>query len=168
MSSAPENFRVYHGAYGLCRDPAGHLLLARVASGIDKGRWTLPGGGIEWAEHPETTVRRELEEETGITDIRSAHVTAIFSHTYLKSEDRPYDSVHHIGIIYALKLGHFELRNEYQGTTDHCRWFTECQVRQLPLVPLSEFAVDVVWPHTLLGEHADPGRTEETSHAPIK
>ena len=110
MPSAPENARVYHGAYGLCRNPSGHLLLVRIASGIDKGRWTLPGGGIEWGEHPEETVRREMQEETGITDIRNAHVTAIFSHTYLRSEDRPYDSVHYIGIIYDLTLG--QLRNQ--------------------------------------------------------
>ena len=156
MSSAPENFRVYHGAYGVCRNPSGHLLLARMASGIDKGRWTLPGGCIEWGEHPEAAIRREMEEETGITDIRSVHVTAIYSRTYLRSEDRPYDSVHYIGIIYDLTLGDFELRDEHNGTTDHCRWFTESQVRQLPLVPLGEFAVDLVWPHASLREHADP------------
>jgi 8-oxo-dGTP diphosphatase len=155
MSSAPEKLRVYHGAYGVCRNPSGHLLLARIAGGIDKGRWTLPGGGIEWGEHPEATVRREMEEETGITDIRSAHVIAIFSRTYLRSEDRPHDSVHYIGIIYDLTLGYFELRDEHNRTTDHCRWFTESQVRQVPLVPLGEFAVDVVWPHASLSEHVD-------------
>lgn len=147
MLSTPENYHVYHGAYGLCRNPSGHLLLARISSGIDQGRWTLPGGGIEWGEHPDAAVRRELEEETGITDIRSAHVTAIYSRTYLGSEERPYNSVHYIGIIYDLTLGHFELRDEYNGTTDHCQWFTESQVRQLPLVSLCEFAVDIVWPN---------------------
>ena len=146
MPSAPENARVYHGAYGLCRNPSGSLLLVRIAGGIDKGRWTLPGGGIEWGEHPEETVRREMQEETGITDIQSAHVAAIFSHTYLRSEDCPYDPVHYIGIIYDLTLGQFELVDEHNGTTDHCQWFSESQIRELPLVPLSEFAVSLVWP----------------------
>ena len=150
MSSTPDNPRVYHGAYGLCRNPSGHLLLVRMSRGIDTGRWTLPGGGIKWGEHPEAAVRRELEEETGITAIQSAQVTAIFSHTYLRSEDHPYDPVHYIGIIYDLTLGHFELRDEHNGTTDHCRWFAERQVRQLSLVPLAEFALDVVWPHASL------------------
>ena len=146
MPSVPENARVYHGAYGLCRNPSGCLLLVRIASGIDKERWTLPGGGIEWGEHPEVTVRREMQEETGITDIQSAHVAAIFSHTYIKSEDRPFGSVHHIGIIYDLTLGHFELRDEQNGTSDHSQWVSESQVRELPLVPLSEFVVSLVWP----------------------
>ena len=156
MSAAPENSRVYHGAYGLCRNPSGDLLLVRIAGGIDKGRWTLPGGGIEWGEHPEATVRRELEEETGITDIQSAHVTAIFSHTYLRSEERPTDPLHYIGILYDVRLEHFELRDEEHGTSDRCRWFSEHQVRQLALVPLGEFGVDVVWPDSPPSAQIDP------------
>lgn len=155
MSSVTDLPRVYNGAYGLCRNPAGQLLLVRIASGVDQGRWTLPGGGVEWGEHPDETVLRELEEETGITDIQSAQVTAIFSHTYLRSEDRPYDSVHYIGIIYDLALGQFELRDERHGTTDHCQWFDKHQVRLLPLVPLAKYAVDVVWPHSALNHHVD-------------
>lgn len=146
MSSAPDNPRVYNGAYGLCRDPSGHLLLVHISDGLDKGLWTLPGGGIEWGEHPDDAVIRELEEETGITDVRSLQFAALYSHKYLRSENRPFDSVHHIGIIYDLTLGHFELRCEQNGSTDRCEWFTESQVRQLPLVPIVEFAVDLVWP----------------------
>ncbi len=146
MSSVPDNPRVYNGAYGLCRNPSGKLLLVRITEGLDKGLWTLPGGGIEWGEHPDNAVIRELEEETGITDVRSLQVTALYSHKYLRSEHHPYDSLHHIGIIYDLTLGHFDLRFEQNGSTNRCEWFTENQVRQLPLVPLVEFAVDLVWP----------------------
>ncbi len=156
MSFAAESSRVYHGAYGLCRSPSGHLLLARLAQGIDEGRWTLPGGGIDWGEHPEATVRRELQEETGITDIRTVRVRAIFSHTYLPDDDGPHDSVHHIGIIYDLTLGHVELRDEHHGTTDQCRWFTEHQAQRLSLVPLGRFAVGLVWPQASPYDHANP------------
>lgn len=146
MSSVSDNPRVYHGAYGLCRDPSGQLLLVRITSGLDEGLWTLPGGGIEWGEHPDDAVLRELEEETGIADVRSIRVNAIYSHKYMRSEDRLYDSVHYIGIIYDLTLGRFDLRFEQDGSTDRCEWFTEDQVRQLPLTPIVEFAVDLAWP----------------------
>jgi hypothetical protein len=103
-----------------------------------------------------------------MTAIQSAQVTAIFSHTYLRSEDRPYDPVHYIGIIYNLTLGHFELRDERNGTTDHCRWFTESQVRQLPLVPLGEFAIELVWPHSSLSAQAIHRPAEETSQSVLE
>ena len=60
MSSASDTPRVYIGAYGFCRDPSGRLLLVRMASGLDQGRWTMPGGGIEWGEHPEAALLRDV------------------------------------------------------------------------------------------------------------
>jgi 8-oxo-dGTP pyrophosphatase MutT (NUDIX family) len=54
-------------AYALCVDADGRLLLARCAAGEpEPGAWTLPGGGVDWGEHPDDAVVRELEEETGI------------------------------------------------------------------------------------------------------
>ncbi len=31
-----------------------------------KGKWNLPGGGLDWGEAPEACIRRELMEETGL------------------------------------------------------------------------------------------------------
>ncbi len=102
MSSASDTPCVYIGAYGFCRDPSGRLLLVRMASGLDQGKWTMPGGGIEWGEHPEAALLRELEEETGIAEVEAIGITEVYSHTYPRSVERPYDSVHHVGIIYKL------------------------------------------------------------------
>ena len=95
----------YTGAYAWCRDPSGRLLLVRMARGLDRVRWTLPGGGIEWGEHPDAAVVRELEEETGITDVRRVQVAAIYSHTYQRTVQRPYPPVHYIGIVYEVTWG---------------------------------------------------------------
>ena len=136
----------YVGAYARCLDPAGRLLLVRMARGLDEGRWTLPGGGIEWGEHPDAAVVRELEEETGISDIRKVQVAATYSHTYERTAQRPRPPFHHIGIIYDITPGALDLSFEQDGSTDRCAWFTETEARALPLVPLAEFAVNLTWP----------------------
>ncbi|MCY4376773.1 MAG: NUDIX domain-containing protein [Spirochaetaceae bacterium] len=137
----------YLGAYALCRDPSGRLLLARLAPGLlDEGLWTMPGGGVEWGEPPDGAVLRELEEETGIVDVRDARVAAVFSNVFERSAERPHDPFHVVGLIYEVTPGSFDLRPEFDGSTDRCEWFTEQQARELPLVPIARFAVDLAWP----------------------
>lgn len=53
-------------AYGVVTDPAGRVLLTRIADGYPgAGRWHLPGGGTDHGEQPADALRRELVEETG-------------------------------------------------------------------------------------------------------
>lgn len=49
------------GAYGVLCDPLGKLLVVSV-----RDRYHLPGGGIDAGENPETALRREILEETGL------------------------------------------------------------------------------------------------------
>ena len=45
----------------------GQVLLSRLAPYLAQGeRWTLPGGGIDFGEHPRDGVVREVYEETGL------------------------------------------------------------------------------------------------------
>jgi ADP-ribose pyrophosphatase YjhB (NUDIX family) len=106
----------------------------------------MPGGGVEWGEHPDDAVLRELEEETGIADVRGARVAAVFSRVFERSTERPSESFHVVGLIYEVTPGSFDVRAERNGSTDHCEWFTEDQARSLPLVPIARFAVDLAWP----------------------
>jgi len=48
-------------------DPADRILLVRF-SFPDRIVWACPGGGIEAGEADETAIRRELDEEAGLTD----------------------------------------------------------------------------------------------------
>ncbi|WP_198671347.1 NUDIX hydrolase [Desertihabitans aurantiacus] len=54
-------------AYGVCTRAGALLLVHQVAPGPAAGLWTLPGGGLEFGEHPSDAVVRELREETGLT-----------------------------------------------------------------------------------------------------
>ena len=137
--------RIHLGAYGFCRDSSGRLLLVRASGGPDHGAWTLPGGGVLWGEHPDQALMREMEEETGLADFKIRSITGIYSHAYLHTPDDPLSNMHHIGIIYHLDLGSYDLQNEIDGTTDLCQWLTEEEARALPLVPLGEHAVEMAW-----------------------
>jgi len=135
--------RVYVGAYALCvRD--GRILLTRMGSGgLDAGRWTLPGGGLDWGEEPAAGVLRELEEETGLEGTVLG-VTGVYSATYLRSVDRPLDPVHHLGIIFTVEAHEGALRHEADGSTDQCAWVPLADLDRLPLVSLVTFAAGLI------------------------
>lgn len=55
------------GAYAVVLQ-RGRVLLSRLAPYLaPEERWTLPGGGVEFGEHPRDAVVREVHEETGLT-----------------------------------------------------------------------------------------------------
>jgi ADP-ribose pyrophosphatase YjhB (NUDIX family) len=130
-------------AYAACLDDAGNILLARLRAGFPgAGRWTLPGGGLDWGEGPEDGVRREVEEETGLRGGELGPVLGIYSRAYRRSPARPSHSVHTLGIIYRLTGLEGTLCDEVDGSTDTCAWFSVADARRLPLVPLVEYALD--------------------------
>lgn len=50
----------------ILRNPKGELLLQKVKRGFFTGHWTLPGGFLDYAEHPRRGAERELFEELGV------------------------------------------------------------------------------------------------------
>ncbi len=129
-------------AYALCVDEAGRILLCRMAPSIIAGEvWTLPGGGLHFGESPETAVLRELDEETGQEGevVRLVEV----SDNLLRLESRP-GTVHAIRIVYRVHVTGGQLRDEPEGTTDACAWFTIDEAEQLNLNDLARRAIDLL------------------------
>lgn len=52
-------------AYVVSRRGGAILLVHQVSPGPACGMWTLPGGGVEFGEHPRNAAVREVREETG-------------------------------------------------------------------------------------------------------
>ena len=135
--------RTYIGAYALCVGE-GRMLLARLSPEVrDGGKWTLPGGGLNWGEDPAEGVLRELEEETGLKGTVMG-VAGVYSRAYPRSAERPRDSFQHLGIVFWVEAHEAEVRHEVGGSTDFCAWVPLEEVAGMPLVPLAEYAVEIV------------------------
>ena len=138
--SASERTRV--AAYALCVDQAGKILLCRMAPSVIPGDvWTLPGGGIQFGESPESAVLRELDEETGQGGeiVRLVEV----NDRVLTLESRP-GTVHAIRIVYEVRVTGGQLREEAEGTTDACSWYTVEEAERLNLNDLARRAIELL------------------------
>ena len=128
--------RVRVAAYALTLDDAGRILLCRVSPTIVPGQvWTLPGGGLDFGEPPEAGVLRELAEESGYEGEVVALADA--SSQVLPDTDVEGGRVHAVRIVYRVRITGGELRDEVDGSTDTCAWFTPDEAARLHLGDLA-------------------------------
>ena len=128
-------------AYALCTE-GDTILLTRIAPGAtasSDGMWTLPGGGIDFGEHPRDAALRELTEETGLSGeiVELADVDSWAGH-FVHPEDGVPTDFHAVRVIYRVRVTGGELRVEVGGSSDACAWVGRDEVAALPLVDLAE------------------------------
>lgn len=119
------------GAYGIARDAAGRVLLVRAAPPLTvAGRWFLPGGGVEHGETPRDSLRREVEEETGL-EIADAALLGVLSDTWPIPDGTV---LHTVRLVYRIEAWSGVLRDETGGTSDRAAWIGAEDLRDVPLV----------------------------------
>ncbi len=136
MSPEPRRQRI--AAYGVCRDGDGRLLLARASPRLTlRGRWFLPGGGVQHGESPLESLRREIEEEAGLR-VSPGPLLDVLSDVRTIPGGT---SLHTVRLIYRVESWEGTLRPESDGTTDAVGWFTLDEVRSMPLAHYVEIVV---------------------------
>jgi 8-oxo-dGTP diphosphatase len=132
----PERQRI--ATYGVILDDEGRLLLARAAPWLTlRGRWFLPGGGVDHGEHPTDALRREIEEESGLTVVLGP-LLDILSDVRVMPDGT---SLHTVRMIYRVASWTGTLRAEMEGTTDAVQWFAKSELAALPLARYVEEVV---------------------------
>jgi 8-oxo-dGTP diphosphatase len=138
MREVPSNERQRIAAYGVVRDEEGRLLLARAAHTLTiGGSWFLPGGGVQHGETPVDSVRREIEEESGLA-VTVGPLLDVLSDVRTLPDGV---SLHTVRLIYRVDAWEGTLRPETDGTTDAVGWFAADELSSVPLAHYVETVV---------------------------
>ncbi len=143
----------------------GDILLSRIAPRISGTElWTLPGGGIDFGEHPADAVVREVYEESGLDCAVGEPLWVGSAHRVVDRDiDEPTD-MHSVRIVYDAWVPADSPEPhvvEVDGSTVEARW-----------VPLRDVLTDVVptVPMVLeaLGQHRVATRQRVASYALVR
>lgn len=99
----------------------------------EHSKWQLPGGSLEHGEHPEDTLKREINEELGVQE------EIIFPGPIIRSvvSETEEQSAHLIMFAYIIKLADtvtIDISNDLQATK--FAWFDPKSLKELETLPL--------------------------------
>ena len=117
----------------------------RGADGQEYAGWTLPGGGLEHGESPETACLREVWEETGFT-VELEGLLGVRNH-WIPGERRKHPAaqgraLQGLQVVYLARITGGTLTVEVDGTTDDVRWVPVDNVLELHTVSLVDAAAE--------------------------
>jgi 8-oxo-dGTP diphosphatase len=127
---------------------AGDVLLSRLAPSVsDVELWTLPGGGIEFGEHPDAAVVREVYEETGLDCELGDPVWVGSAHRVVDRGTEDETDMHSVRIVYDAWVAADAPEPrvvEVDGSTSDARWLpvSEVESGRIPTVPMVGLALE--------------------------
>ena len=125
------------GAYGfIIRD--GKIALIKKARGGYTGLLDLPGGGIEHLETPVEALKRELQEEAGVT-VKDYELILATSRTFTwQMEEDVLEDLHHIGILYKVDVIEDTLKSDADGLDSNgCNYYEISKLKKEELTPFT-------------------------------
>jgi 8-oxo-dGTP diphosphatase len=122
------------------------ILLTRLsARAVEAGRWTLPGGGVDHGESPETALVREVEEEAGLSPLVKTLIGVHDSHLTGNAPNGRLEDFHAVNLVYEADVPGDQdpVVREQDGTTDAVQWVTIADVMAgaVPVTDVVRFAL---------------------------
>ena len=95
-------------------------------------KWQLPGGTVEYGEHPIETLRREIKEEVNLTIQPLTHYPAVVTHIY------PHDPTQIILFVYPATIISGTLSFKNDPYTKDARWYNYNEINFSNCLPKLE------------------------------
>ena len=115
----------------------GHVLLTQHGRGPNKGRWGLPGGGIEYGENPIDSLEREVFEEAGIVATHYVLDDVISSIIQIELNDDHPEELHNVGLLYRAQVASLlTVKPDADGHSSlGSRWFKVAELHESDVSP---------------------------------
>lgn len=134
--------KTHVGAYGIIIDN-NKIALIKKARGGYKGKLDLPGGGIEHTENPLETLKREIMEEVGILMDSYSLLDVASVNIKWEMETDLWEDLHHIGILYKVKVNDMNLKREADGLdSDGADWYNIDELSKEELSPFTIYSLE--------------------------
>lgn len=101
------NQKTHLGCYGIITN-GGTIALIRKGRGPYLGLLDLPGGSLEFGEHPDQTIAREIHEELHV-DVVDQQFLSCYSALFPFTDRGEPWTLHHLGLIYRCKVASLAL-----------------------------------------------------------
>ena len=128
-----------------------NVLLAKVSRGFFKGHWTLPGGFVNYDEHPRTGAEREVLEELGIRikipdskgelgKIRNGDDGLFIQHEIFNEQ-----GISWVSFTYKCNINkEIEKFNLKKDEIDEVRWFSIDEAKSVSVSPFDINAINAL------------------------
>lgn len=129
------------GAYGIIIKND-KIALVRKAGGGYKGKLDLPGGGIEHAETPLETLKRELKEEINGTVVSAKLIDVTSANIKWEMKSDLYENLHHIGILYLTEIKEDNLKADSDGLdSEGANWYLISDLKEDMVSPFTWYSL---------------------------
>lgn len=130
------------GVYGIIVKD-GKIALVRKAKGGYKGKLDLPGGGMEHAETPLETLKRELQEEAEVTVTKAELFDVTSTNIVWETPVNYIEDLHHIGILYKVEIKEDKVKTDPDGLdSEGCDWYEIAKLNKEELSPFTKYVVE--------------------------